>query len=233
MITFRNLRITGLALLASSALFGFAGASRGPAGPGPVTLKHPTTAETTPDAQGFIPRWILLEPIQTSGQVNQSGSRAIIFTDYFPNQLTILPHDGDKVTVNGAELTWHAVDTALYNVNLYHFAHDHNLSSDNGLFWGVTIINCPQDMPNVRLAVGCNSSTVWWVNGQEVVGVYGDIQTIIDDGVSKRLTLKKGPNVVRVALVNNRGATDFCARILDENGNPVKGYTISLPDAGK
>ena len=34
------------------------------------------------------------------------------------------------------------------------------------------------------------------------IGIYGDRQTVIDDGVSKRLTLKRGPNIVRAAIVN-------------------------------
>ena len=40
-------------------------------------------------------------------------------------------------------------------------------------------------------------------------------QTVIDDGASKRLTLKEGSNIVRAAVVNGGGATDFCARFLD------------------
>jgi hypothetical protein len=71
---------------------------------------------------------------------------------------------------------------------------------------------------------------VWWVNGQEVLGIYGDRQTVVDDGVSKRLTLKKGPNVIRCAVVNAGGATDFCARFLDQNDQPITGLSIRLPD---
>ena len=112
--------------------------------------------------------------------------------EYFPNQFTVIPHDGDKVTVGGAQLTWHAVDTKLYNVNLYHFAHALGKPTSNVLFWVVTVVNCPQEMTGVRLAIGSNAASVWWVNGQEVIGIYGDRQTVIDDGVSKRLTLKKG-----------------------------------------
>jgi hypothetical protein len=47
-------------------------------------------------------------------------------------------------------------------------------------------------MPGVRLAIGSNAASVWWVNGQEVIGIYGIGRPVIDDGVSKRLTLKKG-----------------------------------------
>jgi hypothetical protein len=31
-----------------------------------------------------------------------------------------------------------------------------------------------------------------------------------------------------VAVVNNGGATDFCARLLDMDGKPIKGCTINL-----
>jgi len=63
-----------------------------------------------------------------------------------------------------------------------------------------------------------------------VIGIYNDRQTVIDDGVSRRLTLKKGPNVIRGAIVNAGGATDFCARFLDGEGRPVKALSISLAD---
>jgi hypothetical protein len=61
-------------------------------------------------------------------------------------------------------------------------------------------------MPNVRLAIGSNAASLWWLNGQEVIGIYNDRQTVIDDGVSKRLMLKKGANVIRAAIVNAGGA---------------------------
>jgi hypothetical protein len=96
------------------------------------------------------------------------------------------------------------------------------------LFWAVTIVYSPAETAGVRLAIGSNAASVWWVNGQEVVGIYGDRQTVIDDGVSKRITLKKGPNVIRAAIVNGGGATDFCARFLDTEDRPLKALTILL-----
>ena len=46
-----------------------------------------------------------------------------------------------------------------------------------------------------------NAASVWWVNGNEATALYNDRQTVIDDGVSKRLTLSKGGNVIRAAIV--------------------------------
>ena len=80
----------------------------------------------------------------------------------------------------------------------------------------------------MRLAVGSNAGSVWWVNGQEAVGLYGDRQTSIDDGVSRKLTLKKGPNIVRFIVVQNGGMVDCCARFLDATGQPLTRLTQTL-----
>ena len=152
--------------------------------------------------------------------------------DYFSNQYTILPHDAEKETAGGADLTWHAVDTRLYNVDLYHFAHALSKPTSDALFWAATIVNGPREMPGGGLAIGSNAASVWWVNGKRVIGIDGDRQTVIDDGASKRLTLHRGPNIVRAAVINGGGATDFCARFLDADDKPLKGYTISLSEAG-
>lgn len=191
-------------------------------------LWRPVSAQRPPDPNGFIQRWLILEPIPAR-DLTDSAVQATVKQDYFPNQSTVIPHDGDKVNVNGAELTWHAVETNDYNINLYYFAYAFGKQTSNVLFWAVTIVDCPDDIPGVRLAIGSNAASVWWVNGKEVIGIYGDRQTVIDDGVSRRLTLKKGPNVIRCAVVNGGGATDFCARFLDSDDRPLKGFVVSLP----
>ena len=48
-----------------------------------------------------------------------------------------------------------------------------------------------------------------------------------DDGVSPRLRLRRGRNILRFALVNGPGLSDFCVRFIDEQGNPVTGYSVS------
>src|SRR5437870_13560209 len=103
----------------------------------PVTLTPSASPEKTADAAGFLQRWVLLEPIEANG-LTDSAVQAIVKKEYFPNQFTVVPKDGDKVMVSDAQLTWHAVDTSLYNVNLYHFAHAVGKPTSNVLFWAVT-----------------------------------------------------------------------------------------------
>jgi hypothetical protein len=202
---------------------------RAAARPPPASPARPTSAAKPTDTSGFIRRWLLLEPIRVPGQLTQAAVRAAVDKD-FAVAPAPLPHDGDTLKLGDTELAWHAVDTVNYNVNLYHFAYALNKPTTNVLFWVVTVVNSPREMRDVRLAIGSNAASVWWLNGREATALYNDRQTVIDDGVSKRLTLNQGRNVIRAAIVNAGGATDFCARFLDENDRPVKTLTSTLTD---
>jgi hypothetical protein len=192
------------------------------------SLARPTSPAAAPNPDGFLQRWLVLEPIRVSGQLTDSAVQTAVKTEYFADQLTTVPRDGDTLSVGDTTVAWHAVDTIGYNVNLYHFAYALKKPTSNVLFWAVTIVNAPREMNGVRLAIGSNAASVWWVNGKEVIGIYNERQTVIDDGVSKRLTLKQGPNVVRAAIVNAGGHTDFCARFLDDQDRPLKAVTVSV-----
>ena len=188
------------------------------------------SAPKTPDPDGFLQRWLLLEPINKPNRTNagftESYIRSTFNAEYFPDQFTVVPHDGDKVTVAGEQLSWHALDSAHWNVKLFRFAYGLNKTTYGVLFWAVTVVNSPREMPNVRMAVGSNSASLWWLNGKEAVSLFGDRRMVMDDCVSKRLTLNKGRNVIRGAVINGPGLSDFCARLIDENGQPVKDITL-------
>jgi len=50
---------------------------------------------------------------------------------------------------------------------------------------------------------------------------------VMDDVVSSRLTLNQGMNIIRGAVINGPGMSDFCIRFLDEKGQPINDLTIS------
>lgn len=240
MKAFRTLLIAAPAVLAGAALLTTTAGAQAVRGTAPATpragaapmLTRAATAAKAPDANGYLQRWLLLDPItiaiRSNQQLTDSFVQAALKKEYFPNQLTAVPKDGDTVTVDGKDLVWHALDTSDFNVNLYHFAHDRGKPAFNAIYWAVTVVTCPRQMPGVRLSVGSNSASIWWVNGQEVIDLYGDRHMLVDDGVSKRLTLNKGPNVVRCAVVNAPGLSNMCARFLDDQGKPLKALTVTL-----
>jgi hypothetical protein len=195
-----------------------------------------TSSPKAPDTDGFLQRWLLLEPIKKPNRSNtvftDSYVRNAFNTEYFPEQFSVVPHNGDKVTVAGEELTWHALDSANFNVKLFRFAYGMNKQTYGVVFWAVTVVNSPREMQNVRMAVGSNSASMWWLNGKEAVNLSGDRRMVMDDCVSKRLTLNKGRNVIRGAVINGPGLSDFCVRFIDEDGNPIKDITMNLENAG-
>jgi hypothetical protein len=215
---------------------GGGGGGRGATPDHPRTLApYFTPANATPkatDSEGFIQRWMLLEPINKPNRGNtgftDSYVRNAFTNESFPNQFTVIPRDGDKVTVAGQELAWHALDSSLYNVKLFRFADGLSKTTYGVIFWAVTVVNSPKEMKNVRMAVGSNASSMWWLNGQEAVSLFNDRRMVADDCVSKRLTLKQGRNVIRGAVINGPGMSDFCLRFIDENGDPIKDLTVSF-----
>jgi hypothetical protein len=190
-----------------------------------------TKSKKTPDADGFIQRWLLLEPISKPNPRNNvftdSYVRTAFTTEYFPNQFTGIPKDGEKVKVGEQELMWHALESTNFNVKLFRFAYGLDKTIYGVLFWAVTVVNSPEEMKNVRMAIGSNSGSMWWLNGKEVAMLSGDIHMVMDDFVSARLTLNKGKNIIRGAVINGPGMSDFCVRFLNEKGEPIKNLTIT------
>ena len=214
----------------------------------------PAEAAVQPDELGFIRRWVLLEPISTPNRTNtvfvDSYIRENLDNGWNKGEFKV-PADGDKVTMQveyqkpvdmtagrpmwGVEpetemkkvkLTWHALDSKLFNVKLYRYAVGTETGRYGAIFRAVTVIDVPEDIENVRLAVGSNSASMWWIDGEEALILSGDRRMVMDDGASKRLTLKKGRHVITGAVINGPGMSDFCVRFIDENGNPVHNYNI-------
>lgn len=191
-----------------------------------------TVSKKAPNSEGFIQRWSLLEPISKSIRSNLVFTvnylKTQFETDYFPNQFTVIPKNDEKVKVGEQELLWHALESPNFNVKLFRLAYGLKKQTYAVLFWAVTIVNSPREIKNVRLAAGSNGGSMWWINGKEAVILDGDRRMVMDDCVSARLTLNKGKNIIRGAVINGPGLSDFCVRLLDEKGAPIKDVTITL-----
>lgn len=214
----------------------------------------PVEEAIQPDELGFIRRWLLLEPISKPNRGNtvfvDSYVRTNLDTGWNKGEFEV-PAEGDKETMTvefqkpvdmsagrpmwGVEpetemkkvkLTWHALDSKLFNVKLYRYAVGTETGRYGLICRAVTVIDVPEDLENVRLAVGSNSASMWWIDGEEALILSGDRRMVMDDGVSKRITLKKGRHILTGAVINGPGMSDFCVRFVDEQGNPVMNYNI-------
>ena len=169
-----------------------------------------------PDSAGFIRRWTLQEPVSYEVRSN------IMLTDTYLQEMV----SRELPKVNRKKGKWHVLDSQSYNVRLFRFAEQSGCQPYNALFWGETTIVCPSEQSDVRLAAGSNGASCWWLNGEPVLTLDGDRRMVEDDGVSRRLTLHKGNNVLRFCLVNGPGLSDFCVRFIDEKGKPITHFFI-------
>jgi len=190
-----------------------------------------TTAKKAPDAKGFIQRWLVLEPVKKDITRNNIFTESYLRTAFsennFSNDFTVIPKNGDKIKIGEQELKWYALDSKLFNFKLYRFSYAIRKPQNGVLFWLVTVINCPDEIKNVRIAAGANSAGMFWLNGEEALMISGDRDMVVDNFTSRRLTLKKGKNIIRGAVINGPGMVDFCMRFLDDKLQPLKNFTIS------
>jgi hypothetical protein len=190
-----------------------------------------TSAKKAPDEKGFIQRWLVLEPIKKEISSNNILTDSYINTTFsstnFSTDFNVLPQNGEIVKVGDKELKWYALDSKYFTFKLFSFAYAIKKPQNGVVFWVVTVINCPEEVKNVRLSAGCNSAGMFWLNGKEAVTLSGNRDMVVDNCTSQRLTLKKGKNIIRGAVINGQGIIDFSVRFLDENLKPFKNFTIS------
>ena len=220
------------------ALGMLAGLPSGAVGQGATTTTAPaphfarvTPGATTPDSDGFLRRWLLLEPIDKPNRSNSGFTatyvRQALTTHYFPGQFGAVPRDGQLVQA-ATPLRWHALDSTMFDVKLFDFAKALGKPTYGVIFWAVTVVDSPREMRDVRLAVGSNSASMWWLNGKETVGLFNDRRMVMDDVLSDRVTLRKGRNVIRGAVINGPGLSDFCVRFVGANGRPITDLKIDV-----
>ena len=167
-------------------------------------LRPAAEGKTTPDGEGFVRRWMLRDPISKPNRSNT------VFTDTYLNETFPKP-----LPYSRKEKAWKAYDSQLFNVKLYRLATCTGQQRYGVIFWATTVIECDEDINDVRFAIGSNSASKWWLNGQEMAMLSGDRRMVRDDVVSRPVTLKKGRNIITGAVINGPGMSDFCFRIVD------------------
>ena len=181
------------------------------------------------DDEGFIRNWVVLDPIalgDTAATHEEDTQKPMFNKQYFDGQKDGMPQDGDKVKVEGKDVTWHAHAAGDYAIDFEKIAADASKEPTNAMYFGVAYIMSPEQKDGVKLAIGSDDSSVWWLNGSEVIRVYSGRGVDKDQDQAENLTLKKGLNVLRFAVINGDGPAGACARFLDKGGSPLKEITI-------
>ena len=189
-----------------------------------------------PDDDGYIRNWLVLEPIklEDSSSTHEEGTQKPMFDkEYFKGQKEATPKAGDKASVDGKDMAWKAVESDDAVLDLAKFASDAGKESEHAMYFGVVYLTADKEMPDVKLSIGSDDSSVWWLNGKEIVRVYAGRPIEKDQDKSEAVTIKRGPNVLKFAVINGDGPTAAAARFVDKDDKPVKDLKVSLMPPAK
>jgi hypothetical protein len=181
-----------------------------------------------PDDEGFIRNWLVLDTIQLDEKASdhsEESDKPFFDKDFFPGQKKAAPKDGDKVKVDNKDLAWKATqfDDALCMFS----------EQDNSLYLAVTYVTSDSDVDSAKLKIGSDDSSMWLVNGNEVLRVSAGRAVEKDQDTSKAFKLLKGCNTILAEVINGGGPTGMCCRIVDKDDKPVKNVTLSLTPPAK
>jgi hypothetical protein len=171
-----------------------------------------------PTDGGFIANWLVLEPISLPDKASshdEENQKDLFDKEYFAGQKTATPKKDEKVKVGETELTWRAIAAEGDILNLPEV--------NNSLYIAVTYIHCEEEMSGLSLKIGSDDSSLWLLNGKEVLRVYQGRGVDRDQNTTPEpVTLNKGTNVLMALVINGEGGTGLCARF----AKPVKNFEV-------
>jgi uncharacterized Zn ribbon protein len=179
----------------------------------------PAPETFSPDPDGFIRNWLVLAPIA----VQEDSGATEIDKDFLKGEAAIKPKAGDKVTIDGKELTWQAHQTADFFIDfLKSFGKERG---EDVAAYAVAYVIADEEM-KVKLSIGSNDQAKGWVNGKPIVK-FVETRTLEKDTDSGEVTLAKGQNVLVFKVINEKNNWQGCARFI-KDGAGVKNVRISL-----
>ena len=174
-----------------------------------------------PDAAGYIRDWVMLAPIALP---EGSPAADALVKEQVRDEAALKPKDGDKIKINGQELTWRKITAPT---NYFDFNAILKTVNDHAAGFMVTYVECERDMPDVTMAVGSNDEGRIYFNGVDIYA-FTEVRILELDADKGRVTLKKGVNVIVFKVINEQNSWQGAMRLTDKAGAPLKGIKIKL-----
>jgi len=179
--------------------------------------------EFAPRRDGFISDWLVLSPIQLE---SDADGAAAIDKNQIPDEGSLKPKAGDKVTVGGKEFTWQKVKAGEYYLDLNELAKQ---PTEKTVAYAVCYIRSETERKNLQLKMGSNDQGKVYLNGKLLLKTSEPRGLNQDDDVARDVTLNKGMNVV-VFKIFNEGGSDWqgCLRFAEANGKVITDLVVRL-----
>jgi WD40 repeat protein len=172
-------------------------------------------------AQGFLQTWLLLSPLPFA--LGETGAQALD-RPQLPGEASLRPRPGEPVTVGGQPRLWqeHRSPRAIVDFNAAQ-----GRVREQSVAYAVCYIESDQARDGLWLQIGSDDQAKVYLNGREVYQVHlaRTLRTLDTVGP---VGLMPGINVMLFKVVNETGAWEGCARLVDDAGRPVQDLRVKL-----
>jgi len=189
---------------------------QGPARKADAPAKKDVVPGAGVDGEGFIRRWLVLLPIRLSGHFYADCRK-----DYLSGEANVAPVAGQKVKVGAKEYEWRLHESKASALDF-----DSIVGANFSVGYAVCYVDSPEDMPNIKVAVGCDDLCKVYINGRTVIETI-DSHSLSVDRYESAMGLKKGRNVVVFKVADSIGGWSGCLRFKDAQGKPITGLNVS------
>jgi dipeptidyl aminopeptidase/acylaminoacyl peptidase len=175
-----------------------------------------------PHAQGFIQTWLLLLPLPMDS--GETGAQALD-RQQVPGEAQLRPRLGERVLVGGRPFVWrkHRSPEAAVNFNAVLGG-----VANRSVAYAVCYLESDQARDSLWLQVGCDNQSEVYLNGRQVYQCRLSFHPLLALDTVGPLALKLGINVLLFKAVNDVGAWDGCARLVDAAGLPAQGIRVKV-----
>jgi hypothetical protein len=180
------------------------------------------TNEFAPRRDGFIADWLLLAPIQLAS--DSDGAEAID-KNQLADEGLVKPKAGDKVTVDGKELTWKKVKATDSFLDLNTIL---NKDTEKTVGYAVSYVRSEEERSNLQLKMGSNDQGKVYLNGKVLLKATEPRPLEEDADIARNVTLNKGVNVLVFKIFNEGNDWQGCLRFTDTSGKAVTNLVIRL-----
>ena len=181
-----------------------------------------------PDDEGYIRNWLVLGPIP-----NEARSRGENEVDrnQLPDEGTLAPKAGEKVTVREKYLTWKKYQTPRFYVDFNEWLkHPENVREENVLGYIVAYVHSDRERTKLQCRMISNDQGKLYLNGKTLLK-FTSTRAIVkgEEDIAKGVTLRKGLNVVVFKIINESNNWGGCVRFTDAKGKPVTDIRMTTP----
>jgi hypothetical protein len=175
----------------------------------------------SPYAQGCLQTWLLLLPWPFAA--GETGAQALD-RQQLPDEAHVRPRAGERALIGGQSWVWQDYRSPKAVVD---FSAVLGQVVERSVAYAVCYIESDRARDGLWLQVGSDDQAKVYLNGREVYRNRVPRPLLALDTVGP-VELRQGINVLLFKVVNELEGWTFCARLVDDAGQPAQGIRVKL-----